>query len=522
MIKRCLVAAVVLVWLSCSRGTEDIQVIRNGRKIQYPTTDSSLNLNGQQLANIYCQQCHLFPDPELLSAEIWEKGVLPRMGHYLGIRERGRGPYERLSMMEEYLLRNASVFPDEPQINPSDWQKIREYYLGHGLSDTTTADFPSAITPLFDAHQQQLDEGISYTTMLEYDEKNKKLYIGDRRDKLMINGRPKEQRQQMPTAGPPVSKLKRASGETYLLSMGIMDPSNQAAGMLYRQYEDSLQALVGELRRPVHMLAHDLNEDGEEDLIISEFGNDIGQLSAVFLKEGRPYKKQVLIPEPGARKTMAYDWNQDGKEDLLVLMAQGDERILLLEKEKAGVYREKTLLRFPPVYGSSYFDLADFNGDGLKDILYVNGDNADYSYALKPYHGISIYLNKGDAPPVEAYFFPMHGATEAVARDFDEDGDLDIAGIAYFGNFEDQPASGAVYLENESQHGGSLIFTPTQFPKASHGRWLTMEVADIDQDGDEDILLGSCVLVRTPVPDSLKAYWEQEGTSILRLENKIK
>jgi hypothetical protein len=417
---------------------------------------------------------------------------------------------------------SSGIFPDTARIKDSDWKKIQQYYLSQASTDTTTADFPSAVHPLFKAHDRQLSNEASYTTMLDYDEQNQKLYIGDRRDKLIISSLSGEHRQLMTTAGPPVSRLTHASGETYLLSMGIMDPSNQAVGMLYRQHEDSLQALLGELRRPVHMLAHDLNEDGKEDLIISEFGNDIGQLSAVLLKKGRPYKKQVLIPEAGAHKTIAYDWNQDGKEDLLVLMTQGDERIVLLEKEEAGVYREKTLLRFPPVYGSSYFALADFNGDGLQDILYVNGDNADYSYALKPYHGIRIYLNQGEEAPEEAYFFPMHGATEAVARDFDQDGDLDIAGIAYFGNFESQPASGAVYLENESQSGERLIFKPWQLPHASHGRWLTMEVADTDQDGDEDILLGSCVLVRTPVPDSLKAYWEQEGTSMLHLENKIR
>ena len=37
------------------------------------------------------------------------------------------------------------------------------------------------------------------------------------------------------------------------------------------------------------------------------------------------------------------------------------------------------LLRFQPVYGSSYFEFADFNKDGHKDILYTCGDNADFS-----------------------------------------------------------------------------------------------------------------------------------------------
>lgn len=522
MTKSFLIMAGLFVLFSCSRGTEDVRVIRSERQLHFPPMDSTLNLSGQQLANIYCQQCHLLPDPQLLSAEVWEKGVLPRMGYYLGIRKNERGPYERLSMMEEHILKSADVFPEEPRINLSDWQKIQTYYLSQASADSTALIFPSALSPQFQAHDRRLSSELSYTTLLDYDTQNQNLYIGDRRDKLLVSKPTGEKLQDMLTAGPPISRLSLPNGQTYLLSMGIMDPSNQAVGMLYRQHEDSLQAILGQLRRPVHMLSHDLNEDGEEDFVISEFGNDIGQLSAVLLKKGRPHKKQVLIPEAGARKTIAYDWNQDGKEDLLVLIAQGDERIVLLEKEEAGLYREKTLLRFPPVYGSSYFELADFNGDGLKDIVYVNGDNADYSYSLKPYHGIRIYLNQGGAAPEEAYFFPLHGATEAAVRDYDQDGDLDIAAIAYFGNFEEEAASGAVYLENQSPTKNDLSFTPWQIPKASHGRWMTMEVADTDQDGDDDILLGSCIVVRTPVPDSLKTYWNQEGATFMLLENKLR
>lgn len=36
-------------------------------------------------------------------------------------------------------------------------------------------------------------------------------------------------------------------------------------------------------------------------------------------------------------------------------------------------------MRFPPVYGSSFIELADFNNDQFPDLLYSNGDNGDYS-----------------------------------------------------------------------------------------------------------------------------------------------
>ncbi len=520
--EKILIGAVLLALVSCTQKTEDIRISRSEREIHFPAVDSTLNLNGQQLADIYCQQCHLLPDPKLLKAAIWEQGVLPRMGLYLGIRKTERGPYENLSMMDEHLLRSVNIFPDEPQISSEDWQKIQNFYLSHASTDSMTTSFPSEISTMFRSYDRSLSNGYSYTTMLDYDHQNQKLYAGNRLDKLLSDDLVGNQVKEMFTAGAPVSRLKLKNGNTFVLSMGIMDPSNQAVGVLYQQHEDSLQAILGQLRRPVHMLAHDLNEDGEDDLVISEFGNDIGELSAVFFKKGKPYKKQTLIPEPGARKSIAYDWNQDGKEDLLVLMTQGDERIVLLENEGNGNFREKNLLRFPPVYGSSYFQLVDFNNDGIKDILYVNGDNADYSYSLKPYHGIRIYLNQGEKMPQEAYFFPLYGATEAVAHDFDQDGDLDIVGIAYFADFENQPNSGAVFLENKSRTGEKPVFTPWQLPEARHGRWLTMEVADTDQDGDEDVILGSCIVIRNQIPDSLMSYWIKEGTDLMVLENQLK
>jgi hypothetical protein len=144
-------------------------------------------------------------------------------------------------------------------------------------------------------------------------------------------------------------------------------------------------------------------------------------------------------------------------------------------------------LRFPPIYGSSYFELADFNKDGFPDIVYTCGDNADYSTILKPYHGVYIYLNDGMNNFSQKYFFPMNGAYKAMARDFDGDGDLDIACISFFPDFTHRPQEGFIYLENR----GGYSFKPYSFPEASEGRWLTMDVGDMDGDGDLDIIIGS-------------------------------
>jgi hypothetical protein len=132
--------------------------------------------------------------------------------------------------------------------------------------------------------------------------------------------------------------------------------------------------------------------------------------------------------------------------------------------------------------------LADFNKDGHPDILLTNGDNWDLSPIKKYYHGIRILMNDGQNNFKQTWFYPCYGAEKAIARDFDLDGDLDIAAIAFS---DDLPKTeqGFIYLKND----GKMNFTAFSTPDAANGKWITLEAADLDHDGDEDIIIGSFV-----------------------------
>jgi len=238
------------------------------------------------------------------------------------------------------------------------------------------------------------------------------------------------------------------------------------------------------LHRPVHFVATDLNMDGKEDVIISEFGNHSGKLS--WLDDFQPKKRHILKELPGARKVEITDFNKDGKPDIMALMTQAREEISIFYNLGNGEFKEKVVLQFPPVFGSIYFELADFNKDGFQDIVLTNGDNWDYSAIKKNYHGVRVYLNDGKDNFKRAWFYPLYGASKAIARDFDGDGDIDIAATSFYSDL-DNPEQGFVYLSNE----GNLNFKPFSTPQGASGKWMIMEVADYDQDGDEDIILGS-------------------------------
>jgi len=182
-----------------------------------------------------------------------------------------------------------------------------------------------------------------------------------------------------------------------------------------------------------------------------------------------------------------------------------------------GKFSEEQVLSFSPSHGSSFFELIDANGDGHLDILYTAGDNADFKPILKPYHGIYLYLNAGQNQFTERFFVPLNGAYKALARDFDQDGDLDVAAVSFFPDFDKRPEEGFVYLENQ----GDFQFSATSFPEVELGRWITMDAGDVDGDGDEDILSGSLAFEVIGRGDWVK-NWQKQGVPFIYLENKRK
>ncbi len=505
----------LLIFFSCNHYK------KNSKHLTVP--DSNIE-RGQTLAVNYCQSCHLLPDPSLLDAHSWETGVLPAMGPRLGIFFYGYTQYPS-SRFDKNV--DKHYYPDKPLLALQDWQCIIDYYTSLAPDTLAAQQRKENVLQskdLFEARWPQNENRIPNTCFVKIDTQHTpaELLLSDVVSKNLywLNGQLQAVDSIKNMAA--VVDAEITNQEILTCNIGNINPNNAKLGSLSRlTIGINKQALadtgfnIQQLARPVQVSSADFNKDGKTDLLVCEFGNLAGELSWLENKGNNKYEKHVIRAFPGAIKAYVSDVNKDGLPDIWALFAQGEEGIFLFTNKGNGQFEAKEVLRFPPVNGSSYFELADFNKDGFPDILYTCGDNADFSPVLKPYHGIYIFLNDGKNNFTQQYFFPMHGCFKAIARDFNGDGDLDIAAISFFSDYAKHPEESFIYLENK----GLLNFQPYTVAGTQLGRWLTMDVGDLDGDGRPDIVLGN--FSSAPLKGSPPPEWKKSG-SVLFLKNIIK
>ena len=494
-------------------------------------------LQGEANAKVYCATCHEMPGPELLDRDTWLGSVLPAMSpggsRHVPAADMGTLSLESMNSPLETSRLRAPLIPRET------WDSIVNFYAAKAPESLEPASPDRPIDfdiPGFKIEFPQNAPGKPATNAIRIDSTNGRILVGATDPNLfLVFDKDLQLIQEARLSSPPTwfepmtgPDGKRRLGLTLA---GNMDPNDRAEGNLVMIHEqpgvpayDNAITLLSQLRRPVNTRFGDLNGDGLPDPVIAQFGDTIGQLAWYQSSADAGITERILIPRPGAIKTQLIDWENDGDQDVVVLMTQAREGVYLLRNDGTGNFEEQLLVSTPPVYGSSSFDLADFNGDGLTDILLTCGDNADYSMIFKPYHGLYIWLNVGDDKFEQAHFYPVNGAFNAVARDFDLDGDLDLASVAYFPDFQHRPFEAFLYFENKGDKT-RFDFHPFTFDQAVSGRWLPMDVGDVDLDGDVDIVLGNflrALMGPGQIPPDVLQKWDEPGPFFILLRNQAR
>lgn len=467
------------------------------RKQPPPTLEQlaseDLNLNGEQLANAYCATCHLKPEPQILDKSTWKDKVLPdmrkRMGLYL---EEDFGTIMPIDMDVP-----DGIYSDIPFINKDNWEKLKTYYLDNA-PDTPSPQADKAsiklgvpgfeiVRPKFTGFYPDL------VTLLRVEPSSGNLWLGHRFKSIFVLD-PSRNFQILDSIGTDTAPIDihwdKRSNSFELLTMGVMDPSNDSSGVVNEFYKSGQdwksRPVLENLKRPVNLEYADFNGDGVLDKVVCEFGNHVGELS-LYLSKGDHWEKQVLKNFPGARRVVIEDLDGDGDLDILALMTQANEGFFAFLNQGNGEFREKILLRFHPAFGSSDFQFLDVNLDGQKDLILVNGDNADLSQVLKSFHGVRIFLNQGDLDFEPSWFYPMHGASGLEVDDFDQDGDQDIFVLSFFPDQNQSPKQNLLYFEQN----GKMDFQAYSPVIEEDSHWLTMTKGDLDTDGDLDLVVGA-------------------------------
>ncbi|MES2875775.1 MAG: VCBS repeat-containing protein [Bacteroidota bacterium] len=467
---------------------------------------SNIVVQGKTLATKHCTPCHVLPDPSLLDKENWQ-AALAMMAPRLGIFYHKEQSYPIFTDIDQ------SFYPSSPAMNSTEWQNIIDYY---------TAMAPAVLTPAFKKPVKrelpffslELPSSLFYRTgntasyvKVDTSVKPHRLLVNrSGSNTLFLLSGNMQLIDSLVNDGPIVDI--DISGKEYLSSRigtnlfgdnsrnGALTPLkiSRTGEMSYGN-----EPLFQNLARPVQVQSADLNGDLLRDYLVCEFGNVMGSLFWMENKGQKQYLRHEIRAFPGATKAHVEDYNKDGRPDIWVQFSQGEEGIFLFTNKGNGSFAEKQVLQVPPSYGSSSFELNDFNKDGFPDILYTCGDRGDGINQVKPYHGVYIFMNNGKNEFTQKYFYPINGCIKAMAKDFDKDGDLDIAAIGFFIDNQ-HPEEGFTFLKND----GDLNFDAYSLPSnANFHRATTMDVADIDSDGKQDIILGHG-FIGTKATDEIK------------------
>jgi hypothetical protein len=220
---------------------------------------------------------------------------------------------------------------------------------------------------------------------------------------------------------------------------------------------------------PKALTVGDFNGDGKLDLAMPVSVPQVGDCALVvmlgkgdgtFAPAGAPSAGPVPIPD----SMVAADINGDGKLDLVAVAVVGVNVTVFLGN---GDGTFQTALNSPTGISSAFLAVADFNGDGIPDVV-LSGSS-----------GLAVLLGKGDGTFGPAILASSNDSGQVFVGDLNGDGKADIIAVA-------EPSGGiGVLLGNGDGTFQPLIGT---LLGTVVGEGTSLALGDFNGDGKSDVV----------------------------------
>ncbi len=234
----------------------------------------------------------------------------------------------------------------------------------------------------------------------------------------------------------------------------------------------------------------DVNKDGLEDLFVS--GDQLSP-GKIFTQQANGAFKSMDLPGGEQTATVSaaafFDANGDGFPDLY--LAKGGYALyepstpdlqdqLFLNDKKGNFYLAPTPLPNVNASSKSVVRPCDFDGDGDVD-LFVAGRIIPGQYPLAPKSYLLVNEGKGSFTSTQIPFENAGMITDAQWIDLDKDGRKDLVLCG-----EMMPIK--VYRNTKT---GFTDATEKYFDKPMSGMWFSINITDVNGDGNPDLITGN-------------------------------
>jgi len=228
----------------------------------------------------------------------------------------------------------------------------------------------------------------------------------------------------------------------------------------------------------------DLNSDGKDDIF---FGSSRNYQAELFMQTNNGFtkKKVGVFKEDTSREDISAsieDFNNDGKNDLFVASGGGEftgnvkpllDRLYIKHEDSIFVKSEL------PDYFEHASVIKSFDADNDSDLdIFVGNHVKALNFGQIP----KSYILLNNNAEFSLFELPELGmVTDAITTDFNKDGQVDLIIVGEWMN--------PTFLENDK--GNFKDVTSTFMTGNNTGLWQSIIAFDIDNDGDDDFILGN-------------------------------